>query len=46
MAEISMIIASYCRTKELLSTIHSFLAQSFQDFELVIVNDGPPSPEI
>lgn len=44
--EVSIVIGSYSRTKELLATIHSFLAQTWENFELLVVNDGPPCPEV
>ena len=37
---ISVVIATFNRAKFLPETIDSILAQSFQDFELIVVDDG------
>src|SRR5688572_4219041 len=38
--KVSMVIATYNRAELLPATIDSVLQQQFQDFELIIVNDG------
>ena len=37
---VSVVVATYNRAKFLPATIESILAQSFQDFELIVVDDG------
>lgn len=37
---ISVVIPLYNKEKQIAGTLHSVLAQTFQDFEVVIVNDG------
>lgn len=39
-AKISIIIPSYNCEKTILNTINSILSQDFQDFEILIINDG------
>jgi len=38
---VSMVIAAYKRPRELLSTIHCLLCQTHQNFEILVVHDGP-----
>lgn len=40
MPEISVIVPAYNAGKTILETIQSILQQSFQDFELIVINDG------
>ena len=37
---ISVVIPLYNKEKQIKRTLQSILAQTFQDFEIVIVNDG------
>lgn len=38
---VSMVIAAYERPIEIAVTIHCLLAQTLQDFEIIVVHDGP-----
>jgi GT2 family glycosyltransferase len=41
MPVVSMIIATYNKPRETVATVHNLLIQTLQDFELIVVNDGP-----
>jgi glycosyltransferase involved in cell wall biosynthesis len=45
MPQVSVIVPAYRVTAYIQEAIESVLAQSFQDFELVVVNDGCPDTE-
>src|SRR3954454_10267286 len=40
MAEISVVVAAYNAARTVGATLDSVLAQSFEDFELIVVDDG------
>ena len=44
MPKISIIIPCYNQGSFLIETIQSVLAQTIQDFEIIIVNDGSDDP--
>ncbi|GEM_PF-5459380 len=39
MANVSVIIPTYNRTSELIRAVHSVLQQSYQDFEIIVIDD-------
>jgi glycosyltransferase involved in cell wall biosynthesis len=39
--KLSMVVAAYQRTRELQATLACFLAQTHQNFEVLVVHDGP-----
>lgn len=45
MPEVSIIIPTYKRTAYLEKTLHSIMRQTFQDFEVIVVDDGTPNEE-
>lgn len=44
--KVSLVCAWYNRAEYLNDTIDSMLAQNFEDFEVIVVNDGSPDPRV
>src|SRR5262249_14326027 len=40
-AKVSMIVCAYFRDRQILPTLACFLAQTYQNFEVLVVHDGP-----
>lgn len=38
---VSMVVAAYEQPRDLITTLHCFLVQTLQDFEVLVVHDGP-----
>jgi glycosyltransferase involved in cell wall biosynthesis len=39
---VSVVLPTYCRSRRIIPTIESVLAQTFRDWEMVVVDDGSP----